>query len=208
MSLVIGYIAKDKETGKDVMYMAADSCGYGNLTKQEYKNRKLMVAKGNVFVGVIGSYKTHNLVSANLRNFDNIRTVRRDILGKVIPMLADELDSETMDESSIMVMFKNRLLYIQGDFSVLEPAGDKLGERQTIHKTIGAHSISADLVMDTLVSELPDITAEALLLKTLGILSNRCDAIGAPFYIVNSKDGRVRKYATAESAGVPVRGGW
>lgn len=204
MSLVIGYVSKDKDTGRDVMYMASDSCGYGDLTKQEYKNRKLMKTKDGAYVGVIGSFKVQNIISANLKEFNGIKSVRKDVLGRVIPMLSDEIDDGSMSESNVLLMFKDRLLYIQSDLSVLEPAGDAYGKR----KCIGAHATSADLVMDTLLSENPDIDPEQLLLKTMGILSGRCDAIGAPFYIVNSMDNRIRKYATPNCKGVSVKGGW
>lgn len=199
MSLVIGYTTPDGD-----MYMIGDSCGFGNLVRAEYKNRKIFKAKGNVFVGAIGTFKLQNLVSVNLSMFDNIKSVRKDLLTNIVPMLNDELSDDEMSDSNMLVMFKGRLFLVQGDTSVLECAGNGRGT----WKAIGAHPIAADIAMDLLVDQNPDIKPEQLLLKAMSLMASHCPAVDAPYYMVNSVDGKLRKYATATSEGVPVKGGW
>lgn len=229
MSLVIGYIDPDGNR-----YMIADSCGYGGLTKAQYANRKLFNAgsRGSsdkadgVFVGMTGSFKLQNLITINLRPLSGIKSVRKGVLGNVVPWLTEELDAEAMDLSSMLIMFKDnaaksRMVYIQGDYSVLEPAKTEYG----VWKSIGAHGIAADIAMDIVFggAECTDCeckheifrvrdpeTGSAVpgLLQVMGAVSARCDAVGVPYYVI-TPDGQTRKHANADDLeGTLVKGGW
>lgn len=196
MSLVVSFVDKDGN-----MWMGADSCGSGGSLKGEYKNRKLFRAKGDVFVGLIGSYVLQNQISANIKVFNNAHSVKRDLLNKVVPILHEVIDEDTMDKSSMLVMFNSRIFVIQGDYSVLEVAEN--------HKAIGVHAVAADAVMDVLTrQEENTLSTEQILMKTFSAMSRYSEGIGFPFYITNTVDGKMRKYLTIDGEGIPVTGGW
>lgn len=198
MSLVISYVDKD-----GTMWIGADSCGSGNMTKAEYKNRKLFNVKGDVLVGVVGSFLTQNAISANLSIFKNAKSARKDLVSKIVPALMDMLDEETMSESCLLVLFNKRIFVVQGDFSVTEVADN--------HKCIGNHGFAADTMIDILNEQNSNgssIGPEEIMLTIFTSILKYGDGIGAPFYITNTGDNKMRKYATTSSEPTIVTGGW
>lgn len=202
MSLVLGYIDNDGN-----MYMAGDSRGSTDSEHSAYMNRKVFPFKGHSLVGMIGSYKMINFVSSTktkgndgYKLFDNIKNMRQDILGKVIPNMIDIAGEEVLANSTGMIMFpgnsnKGRIVVVQGDGSCLEVSPTVIEGRSLKFDAVGGKSFAAEAVMDALLKNDKSLekSPKKLLLTTLEAIASRSGTIGGPYYIIESLADRRNK---------------